>query len=150
MTGNVLRTPLVTTSGLTISHLADDSFVPKGRWGFFQYRDLAVAGATGGDVRVSITKGTGAVHASTGWHYHICDLQVIYFLEGWADLALAGEGVVRLTPGTCVQIPPGLVHNELDMAPDMVAMEISIPEKIETVQVDEPAGWAALVASQGR
>jgi quercetin dioxygenase-like cupin family protein len=132
---------LVTSSGLTISHLHSDSFTPKGRWGFFEYRDLGIAGATGGDVRAAVTKNVGQAGATTGWHYHVCDLQVIYFLQGWADLEFEEEGVIHLLPGTCVQIPPGLIHNELAMSDDMVALEFSIPEKVETVRVDPPAGW---------
>ena len=78
--------PSITSSGLTISHLHSDSFKPKGRWGFFEYRDLGIAAATGGDVRASITKNVGPAEATTGWHYHECDLQVVYFMQGWADL----------------------------------------------------------------
>ena len=133
----------VRSSGLTVSHLGPHSFVPKGRWGFFEYRDLGIADATGDAVRMAVTRVShgGVPKAQTGWHYHECDLQVIYFLSGWADLGVAGEGVIRLEKGSCIQIPPGLVHNELAMSDDMEAIELSLPRDIRTVKVDPPAGW---------
>jgi quercetin dioxygenase-like cupin family protein len=133
----------VRSSGLSVSHLGPHSWVPKGRWGFFEYRDLGISEPTADAVRMSVTRVSkaGVPKSQTGWHYHECDLQVIYMLEGWADLGVAGVGVIRLEKGSCIQIPRGQVHNELAMSDDMEAIELSLPTDIRTVKVDAPADW---------
>ena len=64
------------------------------------------------------------VMETTGWHYHECDLQFVYVLKGWVDLAFEDGRVERCDAGTSLAIPPGMVHNELACSPDFEALEV--------------------------
>ncbi len=43
-------------------------------------------------------------------HRHERELQVIYILEGEAEVTLGGDDPVLCRPGTVIRIPPGLDH----------------------------------------
>ena len=43
-------------------------------------------------------------------HYHVEEAQVVYILQGEADIALGEEPPRRVGPGTVVRIPKGLTH----------------------------------------
>lgn len=126
---------------LQISKLDETSFTANGRRDFLAYRDTGIADATKGGVGAVVTRITAdAGEATTGWHYHVCDLQLFYILRGYFEIEFEGTGVIRLEAGTCANIPPGLAHNERKMSPDMEVLEVTIPPKIGTVPVPPPAG----------
>ena len=77
---------------------------------------------------------------TTGWHYHVCDLQFVYVLKGWVDLAFEGGRTERVAAGAALAIPPGMVHNELAASDDFEALEVVAPAHMDTVPVDAPAG----------
>ena len=43
-------------------------------------------------------------------HYHVAEAQIIYILQGEADVALGEAAPRRVGPGTVIRIPKGLVH----------------------------------------
>ena len=43
-------------------------------------------------------------------HYHVDEAQIVYVLKGEANVALAEEKPRRVTAGTVIRIPRGLVH----------------------------------------
>src|SRR5688572_8132736 len=56
-------------------------FVP-GRREFFKYRDLGVKLASKGRARANKSDSIASMVEPTGWHYHLCDFQFVYFLKG--------------------------------------------------------------------
>ena len=53
---------------------------------FFLYRDLGIAGATGGQVICHLVKANPDMppEDGTGWHKHECDFQIVIMTKGWA------------------------------------------------------------------
>lgn len=43
-------------------------------------------------------------------HYHVDEAQIVYILQGEADVALGEEEPRRCGPGTIIRIPKGLAH----------------------------------------
>lgn len=127
---------------LSESHPTPGSFVASGRREFFEYRDLGVSDATHGDFGFVVTR-LKSDPVPTGWHYHECDLQIIYVMKGYVDLGFADGRVIHADAGTCVNIPSGTVHNELTTSSDFEVLELTSPSQMTTILVDEPAYWAA-------
>ncbi|MGZ0217955.1 MAG: cupin domain-containing protein [Acidimicrobiales bacterium] len=128
-----------TVAELLCQQLADAEFAKTGRRSFFEYRDTGLADATKGAYRAQVMRSTDVME-TTGWHYHVCDLQFVYVLNGWVDLAFDDGRVERLEAGGAMAIPPGMVHNEIDVSPDFEALEVTAPASMETVPADTPAG----------
>jgi quercetin dioxygenase-like cupin family protein len=110
-----------------------------GRRDFFTYRDLAVKDASGGRMRAQLTKAKTGMTQPTGWHYHVCEHQFVYVLNGWVELEFETGEMLRCGPGDTVYIPGGLKHNELRTSDDFEILEISTPGEIGTVPCDKPA-----------
>jgi hypothetical protein len=84
---------------LAVATTGDVRFNP-GRRPEIKYRDLGVKDATGGRMRAEVMHiGAGSAAQPTGWHYHVCEMQFLYMLEGWVDLEFGDRGVVRLAAG---------------------------------------------------
>ncbi len=125
---------------LALSFARDPHFI-AGRRDFFKYRDLGVTEATGGRMRAQVTSAIkSGMTRPTGWHYHICETQLVYMLNGWIDLEFEGRGVVRLEAGDSVMIPGGLIHQEIATSETMELVEISLPAEMGTVACAAPAG----------
>lgn len=129
-----------TTEGArySISHLTESSFSTDGRREFVAYRDLGVEAATGGQMGATVARLTGEGQA-TGWHYHTCDFQFFYVLNGWLEVEIEGSGLVRLETGGCAFLSKGTLHNELRTSPDIEVLEITLPAAIGTVKAEAPA-----------
>lgn len=119
---------------------ADNPTYVQGRREFFKYRELGVTEATNGRMRAQVTEARQGLSKETGWHYHVCEQQFIYMLDGWVDLEFADGRKVRLGKGDSMMIPGGLIHNETATSDSMDILEISVPSKFGTVPVDKPAG----------
>jgi len=122
---------------LLCQQLADAEFAKTGRRAFFEYRDTGLGDATNGQYRAQVMRSTDVME-STGWHYHVCDLQFVYVLKGWVELAFADGRVEKLTEGGAMAIPGGMVHNEINVSPDFEALEVASPADMGTVPVDAP------------
>ncbi len=87
----------------------DTEYKTGGLRDFFLYRDLGVAGATNGKVIAHLVKANLPPEEGTGWHYHVCDFQIVVMLKGWAKfmyedketLVKAGD-VVHQRPAWCI------------------------------------------------
>ncbi len=123
---------------LLCQNLADATFAKTGRRSFFEYRDTGLEAATDGSYRAQVMRATDVME-TTGWHYHTCDLQFVYVLKGWVDLAFPDGRVERLAEGGAMAIPSGMVHNELAVSPDFEALEVVAPAEMGTVPVDPPS-----------
>lgn len=124
-----------------VSHLADAEWGSRGWRSFFCYRDLGIASATFGDYDFRVVRSRGGEPESTGWHYHVLESQIIYCLGGWETIALEDGQIVKLVPGTCLNIPPGYIHNEIGYSPDMEMLVMTKPAEVTTVAVEPPEGW---------
>ncbi len=114
----------------------------KGRREFFKYRDLGVTDATAGKMRAQVTLATQGLGEQTGWHYHVCEHQLVYMLKGWVDLEFEDGRKIRLMPGDSLMIPGGMRHNETGTADELELLEVSVPAEMKTVVCDPPAGMA--------
>lgn len=127
-----------TAATLDVNHLTDESFGATGRREFLKYRDLGLEGATGGKLRATMMR-SEAKNEETGWHYHECDVQFIYVVNGWVELEFEGGRIERLEQGSSMTIPGGMLHNEIAMADDFEIIEVCSPANMGTVAVDPPA-----------
>jgi quercetin dioxygenase-like cupin family protein len=122
--------------GLVVRHADTDRFEP-GLRAFFEYRDLGIAAATGGQVQAHVIRARpGDKHRDDG-HYHTLDFQMVYVLKGWVRFEYEGTGEVLLRPGSCVYQPPGIRHREIDHSDDLELLEITMPAEFETVALKE-------------
>ncbi|HMK01475.1 MAG TPA: cupin domain-containing protein, partial [Reyranella sp.] len=90
---------------------AAEPVLVKGRRDFFKYRDLGVADASAGALRAQVMSSSQGMSRPTGWHYHECDGQFIYMLEGWVDLEFEDGRTIRVEKGDSLFIPGYLRHN---------------------------------------
>jgi len=110
----------------------------EGRRDFFKYRDLGVTAASEGWMRAQVMKAVTGMTEPTGWHYHTCESQFVYCLNGWVELEFEGAPTVRMEAGDSMFIPGGCVHNELRTSNDVEILEVSTPGELGTVPVDAP------------
>ena len=116
---------------------ADDSAFEAGLRGFFRYRDLGIAAATGGKVGAHVIRAVPGDHASSERHRHGLEFQMVYVLKGWVKFWYEGVGEVVLKPGSCAHQPPGIVHRELEHSDDLELIEITLPAAFATEAVPE-------------
>src|ERR1700758_4190759 len=71
---------------------------------FFMYRDLGVAGATGGRVICQLVKANPNCppEQGTGWHRHIADFHIVIMQKGWARFMYEEKENLVAAGGVCV------------------------------------------------
>jgi quercetin dioxygenase-like cupin family protein len=119
--------------------LKDQARFVAGRRAFFKYRDLGVTDATKGKMRAQVTSAEKGLSEPTGWHYHTCDMQLVYMLKGWVDLEFEDGTKCRVQAGDSVMIPGGMKHQEVATSESMELLEVSLPAEMGTVPCDPPA-----------
>ena len=85
---------------------------------------------------------------SLSYQYHVVKDETIRLLSGWLemDIETNGErGKVRLTPGQCLHITPGMKHRMIALE-DCDVLEVSTPELDDVVRLEDRYGRAG---SQG-
>ena len=121
------------------SFVSTTPFSP-GRRPFFKYRDLGLEAATGGRMRAYQNNSIAGMTEPTGWHYHTCEMQFVYVLKGKLTIEFEDGTVATFAAGDSFFIPGGVRHNEIYVSEDKEALEVSVPGKIGTVNVERPAG----------
>ena len=121
-------------------HQASEANWTQGMRSIFEYRDLGVEAATGGDfvaqvIRARATESEDQIHE---WHQHDCRFQMVYILKGWATFEYEGVGVRTLRAGDCVNQLPLIRHREIECSEDLELLEIVSPANFETRTVDAP------------
>ncbi|HJR57002.1 MAG TPA: cupin domain-containing protein [Rhizomicrobium sp.] len=126
-------------TGLQFSHNkpGDTQFESGGLRDFFLYRDLGIAAATNGKVIAHLVKANAPPEDGTGWHYHVCDFQIVVMTRGWARFMYEGTPTL-VKAGDVVHQRPGMVHYLFDYSPDMEYLEIVGPADFGTVEVKGP------------
>ena len=124
------------TITLCAAHAKDLPAVP-GRRDWVEYLDHGVTTATSGRMRAQrgYLKGPAEL---TGWHYHVCDMQFVYLLNGSITLQLEDGNTLVLQRGDSVLIPGGYKHAETDISDDFDFLEISIPADMGTIPCPVP------------
>ena len=110
-----------------------------GRRPFFRYRDLGLEQASGGRMRAYHNTSIAGMTQATGWHYHTCEMQFVYVLKGKLIIEFQDGTVGTFTAGDSFFIPGGVRHNEIYVSEDKEALEVTVPGKIGTVNVERPA-----------
>lgn len=131
------------------SFLADTKTVP-GRRAFFTYRDLGLEAASNGRIRASHTKSVEGMLESTGWHYHVCDMQFVYIMKGTVVIEFEDGTVATFGAGDAMFMPGGVRHNEIYVSADKESLELSLPGKLGTVNVERPAHLPEKLRPTGR
>ena len=124
----------MTTKGFAVSHAGDAQFV-AGLRSFFEYRDLGIKDATEGRVAAHVIRARPGAPFNGVPHRHGVTFQLVYVLKGWIEFEYEGQGVVRLTPGSCVHQPPGIRHREVGHSDDVEMLEIVMPADYATDEV---------------
>ncbi len=119
-------------SEFSVSHAADAKFEDFDPAGAFKIRDLGVKGATRGGLEARILAAAQPSQANLGRHRHDVELQMFYVLQGWAKFYFEGTGEVEVTAGSCVNMPPGIVHDLLEHSKDLEFIEIIAPAQHDT------------------
>ena len=115
----------------------DTAFQPGGLRDFFQYRDLGISAATGGQVIAQLVRANMAPEAGTGWHRHEANFHIVYMLKGWARFMYEDQ-LTLVNAGDCVHQRPGIVHFLFDYSPDMEYLEIVSPADFTSISVPGP------------
>lgn len=115
----------------------DTPWKSEGLRGFFLYRDLGVADATGGRVLAQLVKANEAPEHGTGWHRHGAEFHIVIMLKGWARFMYEDKEHL-VAAGDCVHQRPGITHFLFDYSPDMEYLEIVGPADFTTVDVEGP------------
>jgi quercetin dioxygenase-like cupin family protein len=140
-TATVAKKPALVEPTKTYAHAkkSEVQYV-QGRRAFFKYRELGVAAASAGQIRAQVTSATAGMSKPTGWHYHVCESQLVYMLSGWVDLEFEDGKTIRVEAGDSLYIPGGLRHNEIRTSDTFELLEVSVPADLGTVPCDPPAG----------
>lgn len=124
-----------------ISSAKQPDFV-EGRRTFFKYRDLGVTKASDGWMRAQVMEAVTGMTQPTGWHYHVCEGQFVYALNGFVELEFEDGTQCRLEKGDSCFIPGGMKHNEIRTSNDVEILEVCLPANMGTVPCDPPAKGA--------
>ena len=126
-----------TKPGPLISRASEENLVP-GRREFLFFRDFGLRESTDGRHGAVLIKAKEGMKRATGWHYHECELQMLYWLNGWSEMEFEDGTRTRFGVGDFCSIPGGMVHQEIETSDDLEVIEITMPAVIGTVPVDPP------------
>ena len=118
----------------------DTDYVSGGLRDFFLYRDLGIAGAANGKVIAHMVRANEPPAEGTGWHYHVCDFQIVIMMKGWAKF-MYEDKVTLVEAGDVVHQRPGMVHYLFDYSPDMEYLEIVSPADFGSEHAEAPTDF---------
>mgnify|MGYP001945745741 CR=1 FL=1 len=110
-----------------VHSLATEASWTPGLREIFDYRDLGIKEATGGDYVAHVIRANGRKSEDKvqKWHLHDCTFQMIYILNGWITFEYEGQGVRTLHRGDAVQQIPRIKHREIACSEDMELLELT-------------------------
>jgi quercetin dioxygenase-like cupin family protein len=118
------------------SHQREQDF-EQGLRTYAKYRDLGIAGATGGMVQAHVIRMLPPFRPEevSKPHYHDVEFQMIYVLKGWMTTEFAGQGTHTFKAGSCWIQPPKIKHTVKGYSDDCELLEIILPADFETVEL---------------
>ena len=122
---------------IAVSHYRDEDFKADGLRTYAQYRDLGIAGATGGLAQAHVIRLIGPCNPAevSKLHLHHVDFQMVYVLKGWIKTYLEGEGEILMKQGSAWTQPPRVKHMILDYSDDVELLEVILPAEFKTVEL---------------
>ena len=125
-----------------VSHAADAQFRGDGLRPYVVYRDLGAKEATGGlvDAHINARGRPFDKDVVTKRHFHDVKFQMVYVLKGWTRAEFDGHGEHLMKAGSCWIQPAGIKHTVLEYSDDLEVLEIILPARYDTVEVNEPPG----------
>jgi mannose-6-phosphate isomerase-like protein (cupin superfamily) len=128
----------------SLVELRDEDFSRDGPRADSEYRDLGLADATGGRIGARHIRAVHPFENETGWHWHDMSGHFVYVLRGWIRFRYAGvadELLVRA--GACLSQPGGVPHNVVGRSDDLELIEINLPARFGTWELDPAQAPAA-------
>jgi len=122
-----------------VSHSRGAKFSRRGLRGYFEYRDLGIAGATRGRVVAHVIRARPGKAPHGDWHWHDVDVQFVYVLKGSAVFEYEGIGRVHMKAGSCFYQPPRIRHREIRHSQDLTMIEFVAPARFRTYSAEQPA-----------
>ena len=122
----------------SVAHADDGKFEGQGLRAFFEYRQLGIAEATGGEFGAHVIRAVPGRHSEAAWHTHDLDFQMVYVTRGWVVFDYEGQGEHVLRAGSCALQPPGIRHREVSHSDDLELIEITSPAKFSTAGAEAP------------
>ncbi len=119
---------------------ANGAVFTRGLRSFFEYRDLGIRRATGGQVDAHVIRAAAGTEFSSQPHRHGTTFQLVYVLKGWIEFEYEDQGRVRLEAGSCVYQPPGIRHREVGHSEDVEMLEVVMPGDFSTEEVASVQG----------
>ena len=122
---------------IAISHYRDQDFAPNGLRTYAHYRDLGIAGATGGLAQAHVIRLIGPCNPAevSRLHFHDIEFQMVYVLKGWVKTYLEGQGETLMKEGSCWTQPPRIKHLILDYSDSCELLEVILPAEFKTVEL---------------
>ncbi len=117
-----------------VSRDSGDAYVAgDGPRAFLSYRDLGAMAPTAGGVQAQVVRTGGRCDASTGWHHHTLDCQLVFILDGWTTVEVEGIGAIRMRRGDALTIADRRRHDVTGFSADFRVLEINVPGDFTTV-----------------
>jgi len=122
----------------TTSHAQDATF-DRGLRAFFEYRDLGIAGATGGAFGAHVIRAVAGTEATGHWHTHDLAFQMFFVLKGWVRFEYEDVGIKEFRAGDSCYQPRLVRHREIAHSEDLELLEVVGPADFVTRDVPAPA-----------
>ena len=121
-----------------LSETPESYVVGAGPRRYFAYRDLGTADFTQRRIHIHVVKALEPMPGGTGWHNHTMS-QLFVVLEGWAHLAVEGQGARTMNAGDAMCLRAGMRHDVPAYSTNYKVLEMCIPAEYETTATDAPA-----------
>ena len=124
--------------GNFVHNEAADAVWTKGLRKIFEYRDLGIKTGTENEYVAHVIRANGGKEhgAINEWHFHECQFQMVYILNGWATFEYEGIWVRTLRKGDCINQVPMIKHREIECSEDLEMLEIVSPANFKTKIVE--------------
>jgi mannose-6-phosphate isomerase-like protein (cupin superfamily) len=121
------------------SHLGANAFKADGLRTYAHYRDLGIKDATRGMALAHVIRFVGKCDPKvvSKRHTHECEFQMIYVLKGQITTEIEGHGKHVMNAGDSWLQPQGIVHKVLDYSDGCEVLEIVLPAKFKTVELEK-------------
>ncbi len=121
------------------SHLRPEDFKADGLRTYAHYRDLGVKDATHGMALAHVIRFVGKCDPKlvSKRHLHEAEFQMIYVLKGSITTEVEGEGTYTMNAGDSWIQPHSAVHRVLDYSDGCEVLEIVLPAKFKTVELEK-------------
>ncbi|HEV3011612.1 MAG TPA: cupin domain-containing protein [Burkholderiales bacterium] len=122
-----------------VSHSKGAKFERRGLRSYFEYRDLGIKRATGGQIVAHVIRARRGSAPHGEWHAHDCNVQFVYILKGWVLFEYEGVGRVMMKAGSCFYQPPRIRHREIRHSKNLEMIEVVSPARFKTYSLEKPA-----------